>query len=48
MVSDGDKNFFERKIDINHGECEAKANEKRLKVEFITFVERMRGKFSYT
>ena len=41
MVLDGDKNFFERKIDINGVELEAKAKEERLKAEFTAFVDRM-------
>ena len=48
MVLDGDKNFFDRKIDINRVEREAKAKEERLKAEFTAFVERMRGKFPKT
>ena len=43
---DGDKNFFERKIDINRVEREAKAKEERIKAELTSFVERMRKQFS--
>ena len=48
MVLDEDKNFFERKIDINRVEREAKAKEERLKAEFTAFVERMRKQFPNT
>ena len=48
MLLDGDKNFFERKIDINRVEREAKAKEERFKAEFTAFVERMQKHFSYT
>jgi hypothetical protein len=48
VLLDGDKNFFERKIDIIRVERESKAKEERIKAEFIVFVERMRGKFPKT
>ena len=48
VVLDEDKNFFERKIDINSVEREAKAKEERLKAELTSFVECMRGKFPKT